>query len=371
MALTSTMSALTRDKFMPILVDNIFNSNVLCHKLLRNADILDGGAKIVVPIEYAVNDLTNNTEFITYGGAGSAVSAGTGQHIVDIASKSEWDWATAYSSIVLNNNDVAMNAGANGVLNILKARMQNAEKSIRHLFGTGLFASVGGTTAGLTTLNGAGSVASANNTAHTIDGDADTFSAPCEVDNAVCGALRKLGGIDDSATGEEFWRAKIGSFATISATDTTACTFDEFTTTTNGVADGVQKMTRMYGECSIDNDQPDLIVTTQVIYDAYESSLQANKRFDGDASLGDAGFQSLRFKGASVVVDSHCPDGHMYFLNTKYLDFKVHGGRNFELDSFKNLEAHDAIQARIFWMGQLVCSAPRMQGLLVGGMTSY
>ena len=53
MAFTDTMSALTRDKFMPILVDNIFNSNALCLKLLKNADKLDGGAKIIVPIEYA------------------------------------------------------------------------------------------------------------------------------------------------------------------------------------------------------------------------------------------------------------------------------------------------------------------------------
>ena len=67
------------------------------------------------------------------------------------------------------------------------------------------------------------------------------------------------------------------------------------------------------------------------------------------------------------MVDSHCPAGHMYFLNTKYLDFKVHAKRNFALDGFKEMEAYDGLQARIFWMGQLVCSNPAMQGVLVGG----
>ena len=43
MALSNTLSAITREKFMPVLVDNIFNSNVLCLKLLKNADKLDGG----------------------------------------------------------------------------------------------------------------------------------------------------------------------------------------------------------------------------------------------------------------------------------------------------------------------------------------
>ena len=103
----------------------------------------------------------------------------------------------------------------------------------------------------------------------------------------------------------------------------------------------------------------------------YESSQQANKRFSGDATLADAGFQTLRYKGATIVVDSHCPSGQMYFLNTKYLSFKVHAKRFFAMDDFKSLEAKDSIQARIYWMGQLVCSAPRMQALMVDGPAGY
>jgi len=125
------------------------------------------------------------------------------------------------------------------------------------------------------------------------------------------------------------------------------------------------------GACTIDADAPDLIVTTQAIYDAYESSLQANKRFEGDSTLADYGFDSLRFKGASVVVDSHCPAGQMYFLNTDYLDFKIHNKRNFAFEDFKRLEGSDNIQARIFWMGQMVCTNPRMQGVLAGGPSDY
>ena len=143
------------------------------------------------------------------------------------------------------------------------------------------------------------------------------------------------------------------------------------TATSNGVAEMVKKMTEMYGALTVDNDQPDLIVTTQVIFDAYESSLQANKRWTGDATLADAGFQTLRFKGATVVVDSHCPAGQMYFLNTRYLDFKVHNKRNFAFEPFRRQEGNDVMQARVFWMGQLTCSNARMQGCIVGGTTSH
>ena len=106
---------------------------------------------------------------------------------------------------------------------------------------------------------------------------------------------------------------------------------------------------------------------TGFLYDNSTHGISAS----GDATLGDGGFQSLGFKGASVVVDSHVPAGQMYFLNTKYLDYKVHSKRFFAYEDFKPMETKDGIQARIFWMGELVCSNPSMQGVLVGGPTGY
>ncbi|HAI43287.1 MAG TPA: phage major capsid protein, partial [Maribacter sp.] len=148
-------------------------------------------------------------------------------------------------------------------------------------------------------------------------------------------------------------------------------TFDQLVTLSAGVANISKAMTRMYGALTVDNDQPDLIITTQAIYDAYETSLQANKRFAGSDDIANAGFDSLRFKGATVVVDSHVPAGQMYFLNTDYLDFKVHRDRNFTFEDFKRLEGSDNMQSRLFWMGQLVCTNPRMQGVLGGGPSDY
>ena len=112
-------------------------------------------------------------------------------------------------------------------------------------------------------------------------------------------------------------------------------------------------------------------MTTQVIYDAFSNCLESNKRFEGNAEIAQAGFMGLRFRNSTIVVDSHVPDGHAYFLNTKYLDFKVHKDASFKLEDFKHMEVNYGLQARIFWMGQLVCSAPRMQGLLVGLPTGY
>ena len=61
----------------------------------------------------------------------------------------------------------------------------------------------------------------------------------------------------------------------------------------------------------------------------------------------------------------------MLFLNTKYLDFKVHSKRNFSFQDFQKPINQDARTAKIFWMGQLVCTNPRMQGMIVGGPSDY
>jgi len=377
------LSALTKDKFIPVLVDNIFNSNAVLLKLLKNADKLDGGKKIIIPVEYGKN---GSQGFINH--ASSTTTAIADQAII---SASEWQWTTAYSGIYFRGDEEHKNMGDSQVLSLLKSKMKNAEKSLKDLFGTSIFATTGGTSAGLTTLNGngtidgstdktgydAGTMGETGHGAGIIETvDASTWHSLGAVDNAIVSYAREVGGINTDTTGSpanKWWNAPIASFSTLlsAGANNVACTFAEMTSTTNGVADMVKKMTELYGALSIDNDSPDLIVTTQVIFDAYESSLQANKRWQGDDTLADAGFQTLRFKGATVVVDSHCPAGQMYMLNTRYLDFKVHNKRNFAFEPFRRQEASDAMQARIFWMGQLTCSNVRMQGCLVGGPTSH
>ena len=76
MAVSSTtinwdaLSSLTRDKFLPVLVDNIFNSNPLAVKLLKNAEKLDGGRKIITPLEYAMTQSSYYNPMIQSGTQG-------------------------------------------------------------------------------------------------------------------------------------------------------------------------------------------------------------------------------------------------------------------------------------------------------------
>ena len=374
MALSSSVSALTREKFIPVLVDNIYNSNVLCLKLLKNAEKLDGGKNIVIPVEYSLQD-TGTSGWIDYANGNTATAE------VETYQKATYEWATAYAGVLIPGEEELVNKGSSQVISMIKAKLKSAEKTIRDIFGTGLF----GATAvanGLTTLNGGGTIASADYT--TFDSgvalietmpDTSTFHFPGEIANSVIGYERSLGGIDTDSLANTWWNGNLGQFGlsgnVFDTTSVASTTWGQLVDLQDNVSNIARAMTRMYGACTIDNDQPDLIVTTQAIYDAYETSLQANKRFSGSEEIANAGFDTLRFKGASVVVDSHCPDGQMYFLNTNYLDFKVHKDRNFQFEDFRRLEAKDQIQSRLFWMGQLTCSNPRMQGVLGGGPSDY
>jgi len=367
----NNLTALTRDKFIPVLVDNIFNSNVLTFKLLKNAEKLDGGKKIITPIEYGKNASQG-----FYSGYDTLTTANT-----EIVTSAEWNWTQAWAGITISGEEEHKNMGDSQVLSLLKSKLKNAEKSLKDLFGTHLFDTDGPNTGAFTSLIGSGTQASSgyDDTAliDMADGNTtDFWHSPGGVNNSIISYNRTLGGIDSTEDGSAgnggaWWDSKMASFATGSGTVTTACTWDELIAVTNGTAHIIKKMTQMYSELTIDNDAPDLIVTTNVIYDAYESALQANKRFAGNQQLADAGFQNLAFRGASVVVDSHCPAGMMIFLNTRYLDFKVHNKRNFSFDGFKKREDSDAMVAKIFWMGQLTCTNPRMQGAIVGGPSAY
>ena len=47
-----SLTAVTRDKFIPVMVDNIFNSNVLTFKMLKNSEPIASGNKVLQPVEY-------------------------------------------------------------------------------------------------------------------------------------------------------------------------------------------------------------------------------------------------------------------------------------------------------------------------------
>ena len=115
-------------------------------------------------------------------------------------------------------------------------------------------------------------------------------------------------------------------------------------------------------------DTPNLIVTTQTLFEKYESLLTSTIQMqaEGTKKMADGGFQVLEYKGQPIVWDENCTAGYMYFLNTNHMKLVVHKDANFEVSDFVKPENQDARVAQILFMGNLTCDRRKSFGLLSG-----
>lgn len=332
-----SLTAVTRDKFIPVMVDNIFNSNILTHKMLGQSEPIASGNKVLQPIEYG-----KSGDVSFYEGY-DTISASPQEVFTDAS----YDWVQLRSSIIYSGKEQALNSGSERVVDLISAKVKNAEKAMKDAFGNQLYSDNDGTAAptGATSANKL------------------SQKGFIGLDHIIS-KTRALGGITSTGSAYLWWDANV---EVAYKTGTTAYTYAQ-------LADGdIQDVIRnMYGKCSIDNDKPDLIVCPQNIFDAYEESLAAQKRFGASSeSLADAGFTNLLYRGTPIVVDDHCPAGKMFFLNTKYLKFRHHSARNFSFQGFQKPVNQDAAVGHIYWLGALVCSNPRMLGKVTNLPSGY
>ena len=119
---------------------------------------------------------------------------------------------------------------------------------------------------------------------------------------------------------------------------------------------------------AVDEGEPDLIISNSDVYNFYEAKIQPLERFVRESvvkkTTGDLGFTGLTWKGAKMIWDPAAPTGKMYFLNTRYLKLVALKNRFFKPSERKTLEEHDGYAQHIVFRGELVCTAPRFQGVM-------
>ena len=300
-ALLSTTLANYRDQ----LTDNIFTARPLTYFLQDKGRIrmLNGGTKIVEPLIYA-----ESTTVKSYSGYDSiALTAQAG------ITAAEYDWKQYAASIAISGIEEAKNNGEQEIINLLEAKIMQAEESMREGFNRMFYAD--GTGNSGKDWNGLGNIVEASGT---------------------------VGGINRATTGNEYWRS-----------------YEENTATALTLA----QMSTAYNSVSVGNDHPDMVLTTQTLFEKYEALLQPQLRYT-DTRTADAGFQNLLFKAAPVVYDEHCTAGIVYFLNSKYLTLVGHSGKWFSQTEFVRPEDLDARYALIMCYGNLTCRNAAKQGKL-------
>lgn len=308
-AILSTTLANYRDQ----LTDNIFTARPLTYHLMNKGRIrmLNGGTKIVEPLIYG-----QNSTVAPYSGYDTiSLTPQTG------ISAAEFEWKQYAASIAISGIEEAKNNGEQEIINLLEAKIMQAEESMREGFNQMFFGNgtdtlgAGGTDSGKS-WNGLGNLIESGNT---------------------------VGGIN-SANGQDnnWWRS-----------------YEENTAGALTLA----QMATAYNTVSVGNDHPDMVLTTQTLFEKYESLLQPQVRYT-DTATANAGFQNLLFKAAPVTYDVHCPAGNMFFINSKYMSLVGHSGKWFSNTEFVRPENMDARYALIMCYGNLTIRNRAKQGKL-------
>jgi len=301
-ALLSTTLANYRSQ----LTDNVFTARPLTYTLMEKGRIrmLNGGTKIVEPLIYGESNTVKS--YSDYDSI--ALTPQTG------ISAAEYDWKQYAASISISGIEEAKNNGEAEIINLLEAKIMQAEESMREGFNRMFFAD--GTGNSGKDWNGLGNLVESGNT---------------------------VGGIN-SASGQDndWWRS-----------------YEENTATALTLA----QMATAYNTVSVGNDHPDTILTSQTLFEKYESLLQPQLRYT-DTKTADAGFQNLLFKAAPIMYDVHCTAGVMYFLNTKYITLVGHSSKWFQQTEFIRPEDLDARYALIMCYGNMTVRNRKKQGKL-------
>src|SRR4051812_38326089 len=120
MALTyNQISAITEKKFIPKLVDNIFDSNAKMQRARKKYyTSVDGGTSIMQPLGYAQNDQGG-----WYAGSDTLDTTYT-----DVMTAAEYSWKQVYENITIQRIDEIKNSGDPAKLNFVKQKTMIAQK---------------------------------------------------------------------------------------------------------------------------------------------------------------------------------------------------------------------------------------------------
>jgi len=301
MALTwDQISGITEKKFIKKLADNIFDSNPGIKRLKeKGLEKLDGGTSIMVPLNYA-----QTTASGWYTGA-DTLSTADNENI----SAAEYQWKQLYANISITRLDELKNSGDAQKINLVKSKIQIAEKTMIDQLGTALY------------------------------NDGSTLNAPAGL-RSIVGTANTVGGISQSTN--SWWQAQVDSSTT---------TFS------------ISALQTQFNACSVDNDSPTVILATRANYNRYYAALQPQQRFM-DSETAKGGFSSLMFNGIPFIADSHCPANHIFLINEDYLSLFVHKDEDMRFEPFQKPNNQNVKVAKVYWMGAIGSSNNRLHGKL-------
>lgn len=238
----------------------------------------------------------------------------------DVISAAEFSIKQVAVPVVISGLEILQNSGKEKMIDLMDARLEVAEASMKNLIANGLYSD--GTGSGgkqITGLNAAVAVTPTST----------------------------YGGIDPSTY--TFWQNAVENTSGITASTIQA--------SWNG----------LWADLVRGRDKPDIIVVDNATWALYMNSLQAQQRFTSESKAA-AGFDSIKFMSAEVILDGgiegNCPANTAFFLNTDYIHWRPHADRNMvPLSPNKRYAVNQDAEVQILaFAGNLTMSGRKFQG---------
>ena len=339
------------------LVDNIFKANAFLAALRQYEGVTsqNGGERVAIPLMYGENDT-----FKSYQGYETLVVKPQ-----EGLTTAFYPWTEIAGTITISRREERQNSGESALLNLLKAKITQAEMSIKGLVNEQLIA-------GTETSN----VFGPGNDAKDLL-PLGWFLSKDNTANPTFG-----GNVGDIARAtHSWWRHRTAVIN--SGTLDTGNAFALAVTTYAGM---IVALKRMYNYTSrgADGSAANIILTTQQVFETYESAVDQRSRLM-DAKLSEIGFDTVKMKGATMIWDELVPNvdegyltdhgsyatnnlqGTAFFLNTKFYKLVIDSASDFQTTPFVEPENQTAKSAKVLFMGQATCSNMSKQGVVYAG----
>jgi hypothetical protein len=335
----NSLVSTTLNNTRPQRYDNIFRRSPFwsfMHQQGRK-ELVDGGVKIQRAVEYAVNGTVKS-----YNGY-DPIDLTPQEHMTSLTD----ELREVAGSVVISRREERQNSGRAQIMSLLESKINSLDRSFAQRLNEMLLAPTGsGLTAGnagkdllpLTEI-----VSAAANTVHNIVESTNTWWAP----------KRQTSVSEDDTT--TTWAAFKG------------------------------ELRNFYNDCSKhEGSRPNFILTSQEVHEKYEESLEGQVRY-GSTEMANLGFDTVMLRGAQMAWDEICPrmadnaqtayvlhnagtaDEHVaFFLNTDFLKLLVDSQSDLVNRPFMDSVDQTAKSALVIFMGQLICTNRRTQGVLAG-----
>ncbi len=283
------------------LIDAFFVSNALLVRLMSKDKVTSEGGE----------EIRSNFVYDEMDGGSYGKGDPFGANFKEFMTAMRLRWKRNRAEFSLDGLDVAVNRGASKVIDFAMSVKDNAKRSLLNKIGYQLYG------------DGSG------NNSKDIDG-------------------LKIA-INDTGTYGGIVRSATGPGAAIKSVVNTA----------GGPYNNAMVQSAI-GSATFGRDTPDLIITTQAIFDKIWTISQTSERNTAE-DMRRVGFKTVEISGVPVVVDQHCPAGEMYILNTDFLEWRCQKGKEMYLRGPFDLHLTDASAGQYIQYSNLVCTGPRYQ----------